>query len=301
MKNVLISGGTGLIGTELSKLLIEKGYSVSILSRSEKNLPNIKTYVWDVKAQTIDENAIKNADYIVHLAGKNIGDERWTAEVKKAIILSRKNATELLYKAIKEHNPNLKAFISSSAVGFYGLEPTEKVFKEEDSSGKDFLAGVCIKWEASVPNIAALGIKTSIVRTGVVLSKKGGALEQMALPVKLGAAAALGNGKQYIPWIHIDDICNIYLKAIEDESFNGIFNAAAPGHINNKEFTRKIAKVLRRPFFLPNVPAFVIKTALGERAEIALKGNKISSEKLMKNGFKFKYTDLEKALTNLLK
>ena len=301
MKNVLITGGTGLIGTKLSELLLEKGYSVSILSRSEKNLPNIKTYIWDVKAQTIDENAVKNADYIIHLAGKNIGDERWTADVKKDIIQSRKNSTALLFDAIKKYKPNLNAFISSSAVGYYGLEKSEKFFTEEDTAGKDFLADVCIKWEENVEHIAKLGIRTAIIRTGVVLSKKGGALEQMALPVKLCAGAALGSGKQYIPWIHLNDICNLYLKAIKDESFEGIFNGVGDQHINNDDFTRTIAKVLKKPYFLPNIPSFLIKTALGERAVIALKGNKVSAEKIKAKGFKHEYLKLEDALINLLK
>ncbi|MGB0886349.1 MAG: TIGR01777 family oxidoreductase, partial [Chitinophagales bacterium] len=292
MKNVLITGGTGLIGTKLSELLLEKGYSVSILSRSEKNLPNIKTYIWDVKAQTIDENAVKNADYIIHLAGKNIGDDRWTADVKKDIIQSRKNSTALLYDTIKKHNPNLKAFISSSAVGYYGLEKSEKIFTEEDTAGKDFLADVCIKWEENVEHIAKLGIRTAIIRTGVVLSKKGGALEQMALPVKLCVGAALGSGKQYIPWIHLNDICNLYLKAIKDESFEGIFNGVGDQHINNDDFTRTIAKVLKKPYFLPNIPSFLIKTALGERAVIALKGNKVSADKIKAKGYKHQYVKL---------
>jgi len=301
MKNVLISGGTGLIGKALTKLLLDKGYKVSILSRSEKNIPNIKTYVWDVKSQTIDENSIKNADYIIHLAGTNIGDARWTEEVKKDIILSRKDSTSLLYKAIKKHKPNLQAFISSSAVGFYGLKESEKVFTEKDKAGKDFLAGVCVKWEENVADISALGIRTSIIRTGVVLSKTGGALEQMAMPVKFGVGAALGSGKQYIPWIHIDDICALYIKAIEDEKFEGIFNGVGTQHINNKDFTKTIAKVLKRPCFLPNIPEFVIKTALGERAVIALKGNKVSAEKIEKFGFKHQFTKLEDALKDLLK
>lgn len=300
MKNVLISGGTGLIGTELSKLLLSKGYKVSILSRSNKNIPNIKTYIWDVKAQTIDENAVKNADYIINLAGTNIGDARWTDDVKKDIISSRNDATKLLYNTIKKQNSNLKAFISSSAVGFYGLQESEKVYTETDVSGEDFLAEVCVQWEKNVSDISALGIRTAIIRTGVVLAKKGGALEQMALPVKFGAAAALGNGKQYIPWIHIDDICALYLKAIEDEKFEGIFNGVGTEHVNNKDFTKAIAKVLNKPFFLPNIPAFVINTALGEKAIIALNGNKVSSEKIINFGFKHKFTSLEKALKDLL-
>lgn len=301
MKNVLITGGTGTIGTELTKLLLSKGYQVSILSRSEKNIPKVKTYIWDVKAQTIDENAIKEADYIVHLAGKNIGGDRWTAEVKKEIIASRKNSTELLQKTIAKHNPKLKAFISTSAVGIYGSKKSDKTFTEKDAPGKDFLADVCVQWEENLADIADLGIRTVIIRTGVVLSKKGGALEQMALPVKLGAGAALGTGKQYIPWIHIDDICALYLKAIEDEAFTGVFNGVGTQHINNKDFTKAIAKVLKRPCFLPNIPEFVIKTALGEKAVIALKGNKVSADKIVKFGFKHKFTTLDEALKNLLK
>lgn len=300
MKNVLITGGTGMVGTALTKKLQAAGYSVSYLSRSLNKNADINIYKWDVNQKSIDENAIINADYIIHLAGTNIGDKKWTAKVKKEIILSRKESTQLLYESIKKHNPKLKAFISTSAVGYYGIKESEHTFTEEDSAGKDFLAGVCVKWEENVSKISALGIRTAIIRTGVVLSKTGGALEQMAMPVKFGAGAALGSGKQYIPWIHIEDICAVYLKAIQDEEMHGIYNGVGTQHINNKDFTKTIAKVLNRPFFLPNIPSFVIKTALGERAVIALKGNKVSAEKLLKSGFSFKYEILEKALEDLL-
>lgn len=300
MKNVLITGGTGMVGTALTKKLQASGYSVSYLSRSLNKNADINIYKWDVNQKSIDENAIINADYIIHLAGTNIGDKKWTAKVKKEIILSRKESTQLLYESIKKHNPKLKAFISTSAVGYYGIKESEHTFTEEDSAGKDFLAGVCVKWEENVSKISALGIRTAIIRTGVVLSKTGGALEQMAMPVKFGAGAALGSGKQYIPWIHIEDICAVYLKAIQDEEMHGIYNGVGTQHINNKDFTKTIAKVLNRPFFLPNIPSFVIKTALGERAVIALKGNKVSPEKLLRSGFSFKYENLEKALEDLL-
>lgn len=300
MKNVLITGATGTIGTALARKLIIKGYSVSILSRSDSKIPLVKTYIWNVTDRIIDVNAIINADYIIHLAGSNIGNQNWSEAVKKEIIDSRKDSTAFLYDTIKKYNPNLKAFISSSAVGFYGLKKTDKVFEETDEPGKDFLAHVCVQWEANVAKIKDLGIRTVIVRTGVVLSKKGGILEQMMTPTKLGVGAVLGSGKQYIPWIHLNDICSVYINAIENEEFKGIYNAVGLEHTNNKEFTKVLAKIMKKPLFLPNVPAFAMKLALGERSIIALKGNKVSAQKLLDTGFKFEFETLKSALKDLV-
>lgn len=298
-KHVLITGGSGLIGKALAKKLIERGYQVAILSRNPEKTTSIPAYAWDIENMTIDQNAIKQADYIIHLAGTNVGDKNWTSSVKKDIVTSRVQSSKLLYESLQKNN-NLKAFISSSAVGFYGFDKSEHIFDETDKNGNDFLAKVCFEWEKAVEPIQKLGIRTVIVRTGVVLAKNGGALAEMVKPIKLGLGSALGSGKQYIPWIHIDDICAIYIQAIENEQMQGAYNAVSSEHINNQLFSKYIAQIIEKPFFLPNVPAFAIKFALGERAQIALEGNKVSNAKLLQTGFKFLYHSAREALEEIL-
>lgn len=299
--NILITGGTGLIGKRLTQLLIEKGHSVSILSRSKKKSDKVNYYTWNIKKQEIEKEAITQADCIVHLAGANVGEGRWTKKRKKEIIDSRVKSGKLLFNAVKSHNPNLKAFISSSAIGYYGMVNSSNIFSENDSSGEDFLAKVCQLWEESALQFKALEIRTAIIRTGVVLDKNEGALAKLITPIKLGIGSALGSGKQAMPWIHLDDICGIYIKAIEDSVMDGVYNGVAPDKQTNEEFSKAVAKVLKKPFWFPKVPAFALKLLMGEQAVIALKGSHISSKKIEKTGFKFKFENLNDALTEILK
>ncbi|MGB1041120.1 MAG: TIGR01777 family oxidoreductase [Flavobacteriales bacterium] len=298
--NILITGGTGLIGKRLTELLIKKGHSVSVLSRSKKQSNEVTYFTWDIEKQTIEEEAIKQADIIVHLAGANVGEGRWTEKRKKEIIDSRIDAGNLLFEQVKQHNPELKAFISSSAIGYYGMVTTDTIFEETDKPGDDFLAKVCEDWENSALQFNSISIKTVIVRTGVVLDKEDGALAKLLTPIKLGIGSALGSGKQAMPWIHLDDICGIYLHLIENESLSGVFNGVAPSHENNKEFSKTVAEVLKKPFWFPNVPAFALKLLMGEQAVIALQGSKISAEKIKKSGYKFKFPELKPALEDIL-
>lgn len=297
MASILVTGGTGLIGTSLCNLLRDKGYTVLILSRTKVDKPN--TFYWSLEDHYIDTEAIVEADYIIHLAGAGIADKRWTNERKRILIDSRVESGNILFEKVKELNPNLKGFISASAVGYYGATTSKKIYKENDTPGNDFASAVCIAWEKAVNQFSALNIRTVILRTGVVFSNKGGALEKLSQPIKLGVGAALGSGEQYIPWIHVDDLCNMYVEAIENKELEGIYNAVAPEHITNKSLTKFIAKKLKKPLWLPNIPAFVMKLILGEMSVILLEGSRVSSEKIVSTGFKFKYPTLTKALHNL--
>jgi hypothetical protein len=299
MASILITGGSGLIGQHLSKKLLEKGHTVAILSRqtSEMNL----VYKWDLATNFIEENAIKNCDYIIHLAGAGIADMRWTEQRKKVLVNSRVDSAQLLFNKVKTLNPTIKGFISASGIGYYGAKTTHKVYDENSPAGNDFLAEICKKWEKAALNFKTINIRTVIFRTGIVLTPKGGALEKIAFPIKYGLGAALGSGKQYMPWIHINDLCNLYIAAIEHDNYNGIYNAVAPEHCTNKSFSASIATILKKPFFLPNIPSFVLKLIMGEVACILLEGSKIASTKIINNGFKFQFNKLNAALEHLLK
>jgi len=299
MATVLITG-TGLIATHLAEKLTKKGYHVTFLSRSEDPSSPYQIFTWDIKKQNIDAKAIATADYIVHLAGSNIGEHRWTEERKKLIIHSRVDSASLLFSEIKKQKKDIKAFISASGVGFYGAVTKEKIFSENDIPATDFLGQTCEKWEKSATAFEKLGIRTVKIRTGVVLAKKDSVLDKMIIPIKIGIGSAIGSGKQYMPWIHIDDICNIYIKAIEDINMQGAYNSTATDQKNNEEFMHSIAKVLKKPFWFPKVPSFTIRLLFGEMADILLKGSRVSNKKLLQSGFEFQFNDLKKALEDLL-
>lgn len=291
MIKILISGGTGLVGRHLTKLLEKKGYKVAILSRNPKEENEFK---WDVKRGYIDKKAFKDVTHVIHLAGAGIADTRWNEKRKKIIIKSRVNSANLLFKKIQEFEIPIKGFISASGIGFYGAITSDHIFEENDSPANDFIATVCKKWEKAANQFSKLSIPVTILRTGIVLSKNGGALEKMNTPLFL---AALGSGKQYMPWIHIDDLCNLYAKAIEDSNFNGVFNAVAPNSDTNKTFTKTLGKVLSKYVLPIHIPSFILKGILGELAIILLEGSRISSKKTA-DFYDFKFPDLTTALQN---
>jgi hypothetical protein len=304
--NILISGGSGLIGKRLTKMLRDKGYDVSILSRKSpdkkpgKNSEGIRIYEWDIEKQYVDPEAIHTADYIVHLAGENLMDKRWTEHQKKRIIDSRVKTADLLFRKISESQGKLKAFISASAVGYYGSVTSEHIFTENDPPNADFMGTVCREWEEAADQFSAPGIRVVKIRTSPVFAKEGGILRKLSLPVKLGIGAALGTGKQYFPWIHIDDLCSIYVKAIEDAEMKGAYNAAAPEHLTNKELMRTMAKVLHKPFWVPNIPGFLVKLFLGEMGDASLKGSRVSSKKIEAAGYRFLFPGAEESLRDAL-
>ena len=296
-----MTGGTGFIGKKLTRLLLENGFSVSVLSRSVKeNSEGILYYKWDVDAGTIDEQAILNADYVIHLAGENIGAKRWTVNRKKAILDSREKSTQLLFSCLHKHNKQLKAFVSASGVGIYGAITDEVICSETTPAASDFLGTVCQKWEAATNPIRDLGIRTVQIRTGLVLGKGDGVLQQLIPLFKYKLGSAIGSGKQYMPWIHIDDLCRIYLASMLNSEMQGPYNAAINDSTNNTIFSSALAKVFGYTIWLPNVPTFVLQLVLGEMAQLVLKGRRINSDAIEKTGFQFQYTDLEKALRDCI-
>ena len=295
MKKVLITGGTGLIGKRLSFLLASRGYEVRILSRSNSLKNNYKTFLWNVTEQYINDSAFEGLNHIIHLAGAGIADKRWSEKRKKEIIDSRVASTNLLYNTVKRLEIPLSSFISASATGFYGAVTSETIFKEIDKPAKDFLGKVCSLWERSIFQFKEIKIRTVALRTGIVLSKDGGALKKMKTPI----ITALGNGKQYMPWIHIDDLCELYIKAIEDQEFKGAFNAVSSEHISNLSFSFLISKIFNHPFLAIGAPSFILQIVFGEMSTIILNGSRISANKIKQAGFKFKFENLEKALKNL--
>lgn len=296
-KKILITGATGLVGTELKKHLLNKGYTVNTLSRKKGKDPN--SFVWDVYKGTIDANCLNGVDAVIHLAGEPVADKKWTDELKKQIIDSRVKSTELLLKTIKSKpDRQIKTFVSSSAVGFYG-DCGDEILTEESPNGYGFLAECCKLWEDAVDQGKKLSLRIVKLRTGIVLSTKGGALPQLAQPVKLFAGAALGTGKQWTPWLHIDDMVEMYIEAVENLKMENCYNACAPFPVTNTALTKAIAKQLHRPVWPFNVPKKVLALLLGERVEAVLMSNNTSAQKILDAGYKFKFTHLEDALKDL--
>jgi uncharacterized protein (TIGR01777 family) len=299
--NILITGGTGLIGKHLTQLLLEKGHKVSLLSRKKENIPDVKVYLWDIEKGLIDDDALKNIDYIIHLAGAGIADKRWTDKRKQEIIDSRIKPIQMLDKHLKEQGNKLKAFISASGIGYYGGDTGETRLDESSPAGDDFL-GTCVKiWEAETQKFTQAE-RTVSLRTGIVLSEEGGALPKLAQPIKLGVGSPLGSGKQWMSWIHIDDMCQLYLKAIEDDKMQGAYNAVAPTPARNEEITRVAADVLRRPLWAPNVPAVVMKLLFGELAIAVLGGSYVKNKRISEElSFSYQFPTIKVALEDLLK
>jgi len=297
-KKILITGASGLIGSRLTELLLQKGYQVSHLGRSKKSGP-VPSFVWDVDKGELDQQALESVDTIIHLAGAGVADKRWTESRKKEILESRTKSSLLLYNTLANSNQTVKAIVSASAIGYYGFGFKEEIFTEESSPGIDYLAQVTKQWEESVDQISSLNLRVVKLRIGIVLSEKGGALVEMAKPIRLGAGAALGTGKQYLSWIHLDDLCAMFIKAVENETMQGAYNAVSGDWVTNLELTKLIAKVLKKPLLLPNVPGFIMKIIVGEMAVIVVNGSKVSADKIKKTGFVFRYTNLEEALESL--
>jgi uncharacterized protein len=297
---ILISGGSGLLGTRLTDFLVLEGFEVVHLSRRKKDGP-IRAYEWNVEKGTIDPHAFDGVDTIIHLAGEGIADKRWTKKRKTEILESRTQSTQLLFNQLKQLKGQVANFISASAIGYYGLDDNQKMYSEQDAPGKDFLATVVRKWEQEVDKIKEFGIRVVKLRVGIVLSEKGGALAEIVKPVKLGVGAPLGSGDQNISWVHLDDVCRMFVHALKDSGMNGPYNATGPYPVTNQELTKAIAKTLGKPLILPKVPGFTLRLLLGEMADLVLKGNRVSSQKLVARGFQFRFANLQSALDDLLK
>jgi uncharacterized protein (TIGR01777 family) len=290
-KNILISGGTGLVGGALIELLQTEAYNLAVLSRSEQK-GNSRTFHWDIEKKFIDQEAVEFADIIIHLAGENISSKRWTARQKRKIVASRVASSNLLFEAVRKADKKPEMVLSASAIGYYGTYTSEAVFTEEDALGNDFLAQTVGQWEAAIDQIKSLEIPVVKLRIGVVMTPKGGALKEMIKPLKMGFASFLGKGNQYIPWIALEDLARMFLFVIKQENESTVYNAVHPKAITNKELMQALAKKYNKLFLPIGVPAFVLKILFGEMASILLEGSRVSAEKIQKKGFVFSKNDI---------
>ncbi len=302
MNTVLITGGTGLVGRALSKMLAENGYKVIVLTRKippSSTNPSISYARWDIKNAYIDPIAIQQADCIIHLAGAGVMDHAWTEAYKKEIVESRASSAKLLLTSLQQNSHKVKSIISASAIGWYGK--SEHAHREEEEADNSFLGNTCKAWEESIQPAQSLGIRLVTLRIGIVLSKEGGALKEFLKPLQYRIAAILGNGRQIISWIHIEDLCRLFLFAIENEKLEGIYNAVAALPVSNKDLTITLAQKKGLSFYLPlHIPAFVLKLILGGRSIEVLKSATISNKKIEAAGFQFKFNTIEAALKNIV-
>jgi uncharacterized protein len=311
MATVLVTGGTGLIGKALTRLLLNKNYSVIVLTRNPQKYTsdhlNLTYARWDVAKKEIDPAALQKADIIIHLAGENVAAKRWTDRRKEEILKSRTETSALLVESLSKLPHHVHTFVSSSAIGWYGPDPVKNAaeftgFVESDPASDDFLGDTCLAWERSVEPVIDLDIRLVKVRTGIVLSNDGGAFASFKQPLTFGVAAILGSGDQVLSWIHIEDLCRIYLQAIENTGMRGAYNAVAPNLLTNKEFTLQLAKQLKgKSFITMHVPEWVLKTMLGELSVEILKSCSVNDTKLRQSGFKFIYPTAEAAIAQLVK
>lgn len=305
MSTILITGGTGMIGSALSQMLAAKGHQVILLSRnaSRPSGPSVSIARWDPYKGDIDPEAVKAADFIIHLAGAGVADKRWTARRKKEIVESRTRSSSLLVKALKEIPNKVQAVISASGIGWYGPDPSipnPRHFVETDPVDEDFLGETCRLWEASITPVTTMGKRLVIFRTGLVLSNTGGALAEFRRPVKLGVAAVLGSGRQVMSWIHVEDLCRLFLHAMDEGTMSGVYNAVAPQPADNKTIMLELAKRMKGKYFVQvYVPSFILKIMVGELSVEVLKSATVSAIKVRQTGFQFLYPSIQSALDNL--
>lgn len=306
METVLITGGTGMVGKHLTELLVLKGYDIIIVSRSKvmaRRHASISYAVWDIENQTIEKEAIERADYIINLAGAGVADKRWTAARKKEILESRTKSGKLIVTALQTIPNKVKCVVNASAIGWYGADTAnslEKGFTEDAPADSQYLGETCRLWEESIEPVTSLGKRLVKLRIGIVLSNNGGALAEFKKPLKSGIAAILGNGKQVISWIHVEDLCRLFTYAIENKEMNGVYNAVATKPVTNEELTIALAKTLRGTAYKSlHVPAFLLKIILGEMSVEVLKSATVNNSKTLSTGFSFYFPTIEKALQDL--
>jgi uncharacterized protein (TIGR01777 family) len=300
MATILITGGSGGIGKRLIPMLQAAGHQVRSIGRSIPRASKLPSFIWNLETMTMDEAALDGVSHIIHLAGAGIADSRWTIARKEEIITSRVIPIKLLADTLKARNQHIEAFISASGIGYYGAVTSAHIYTEDDAPAEDFLGKTCQLWEDAVQLFDGIAHREVRIRTGVVLDEQSGALPKLMLPAKFGIAASLGNGKQWMPWVHYEDLCRIYVKAIEDNDFCGAYNAVSPQHTTHKQVLSELSAALHKPFWLPSVPSFAMKTAMGEMADMLLDGSRVSSQRLVQSGFIFRHPDLKQAFTQIL-
>lgn len=300
MAIILITGGSGLIGQALTGALKERGHTVRWMSRSGGSSNGVVRFVWDPAAGTMDADALRAVDHVIHLSGAGIADGRWTPDRMRELYASRGGAARLLLGTARSSGHMPKTFISASGIAYYGAITSERVLLETDAPGTDTIAKLTVDWEAAADewSVHARGVK---LRTPVVLAPQGGALRKLAAPVRFGLGAALGRGTQWMPWIHIDDLVAMYVRAAEYERLHGAYNVAADEQPTNAAFMKAVARALHRPFFLPNVPAFALKAVLGELAVVLLEGSRADNAAMRATGHALRFPDLKSALGDTLR
>ena len=298
---VLITGATGLIGRELVKQCHAEGISVHYLTTRKEKIETSSTYkgfYWNLDTGEIDKAAFEAVNTIIHLAGATVAN-RWSKSYKKEILESRIQTVNLIYNALSEMNHSVSHFISASGISIYPPSETKLFTEENDEIDTSFLANVVVAWEKAANRFGSLGMDVALVRTGMVLSEKEGALPKLVRIIRLGLGSPIGSGKQWQSWIHIQDVAGIYIHILKNE-LEGVYNAVALTPVTNKKLTKDLAKYLGAPLWLPNVPGFVMKLFLGEMAILALEGQLVSSKKIEEHGFMFRFPNLESAIKDLL-
>ncbi|HEY1115339.1 MAG TPA: TIGR01777 family oxidoreductase [Chitinophagaceae bacterium] len=306
METVMITGGTGLIGRALTKELVSRGYNVMILTRGRSTAAKrsgVQYAHWDVERQSIDKDAVAQADHLVHLAGANVAEGRWTEARKREIVESRTKSGTLLVRALKEYPNSIKTVVSASAIGWYGSDPqvpNQRPFTESAPADRGFLGATCRQWEDSISGMVELGKRLVILRTGIVLSTEGGAYKEFEKPLRFGVASVLGNGKQVVSWIHIADLVGMYMMALQNERWQGVYNAVAPAPVSNRELIATIAKQRGKFYITTKVPEAALKVALGEMSIEVLKSATVSGRKAEEAGYRFLFPNIGTAVHNLV-
>ena len=298
---ILITGATGLVGDRITRLCHEKGINVNYLTTSKDKLEkkeNFRGFYWNPSSGEIDARCLEGVGAIINLAGENVF-QPWTKKAKERILNSRIASLDLLFRLLDEHDHQVGQLISASAIGIYPSSLQKMHYEDEKEIDDSFLAEVVDKWELAADKFRELDIRVAKVRIGLVLSSRGGALDQMKKPVKFNVGAPLGSGKQWQSWIHIDDLARIFLHILEN-GLTGVYNAVAPNPVTNKELTQELAKTMDKKTWLPNVPPVALKLVMGEMSVMILSSQLVSSKKIEETGFDFNYVNLSKALEDLL-